>query len=101
MSIGKLSNVLPPIRNLSTEELKGPQKSNDGHFDNIIYDKIKDVNNDVVHANKMSEEFLTEGKHSLHEVMISLEKAELSFKYMQEIRNKVLEAYTEVMRTPV
>jgi len=34
----------------------------------------------------------------LHEVLIKVEEAEVAFKTMMEIRNKLVEAYREVMR---
>jgi len=37
----------------------------------------------------------------IHEVVLSLAQADLSFRMMVEVRNRVLEAYQEVMRTPV
>jgi len=38
---------------------------------------------------------------NLHETMIAVEKASISFQFMSQIRNKALEAYQEVMRMPV
>jgi len=38
---------------------------------------------------------------SIHEAMIALEKADLSFRAMMQVRNKILEAYQEVMRMQV
>lgn len=35
---------------------------------------------------------------NLHEVMISMEKASISFLFMSQVRNKAIEAYQEVMR---
>lgn len=37
----------------------------------------------------------------LHSVMLAMSKADLSFKLMLEVRNKLLEAYQEVMRLQV
>ena len=38
---------------------------------------------------------------NLHEVMISMEKASISFQFMSSVRNKALDAYQEVMRMQV
>jgi flagellar hook-basal body complex protein FliE len=35
---------------------------------------------------------------SLHEAIIALEKADISFKTMLQVRNKVIDAYQEIMR---
>ncbi len=35
----------------------------------------------------------------LHDVLIKIEEAEVAFKTMMEVRNKLLDAYREVMRT--
>ena len=38
---------------------------------------------------------------SLTQVMVSLQKADVSFKAMMEVRNKMVEAYQEVMRMSI
>lgn len=38
---------------------------------------------------------------SLHEVMIHMEEAKLSFQLLAQVRNRLLDAYQEVMRMPV
>jgi flagellar hook-basal body complex protein FliE len=37
----------------------------------------------------------------LHSVMISLEKADLSFQMMMQVRNKIVQAYQEIMKSQV
>ena len=48
-------------------------------------------------ANKSIVELL-QGKGEVHESMIALQKADTSMKLLLTIRNKVIEAYREVMR---
>jgi flagellar hook-basal body complex protein FliE len=38
---------------------------------------------------------------SLHETIIALEKADISFRTMLQVRNKVIEAYQDIMRMSV
>jgi len=45
---------------------------------------------------------LMSGKNvSLHQVMISMEEANISFQMMVEVRNKLLDSYQELMRMQV
>jgi len=37
----------------------------------------------------------------LHSVMIALEKADLSFQMMMQVRNKIVQAYQEIMKSQV
>jgi len=37
----------------------------------------------------------------LHDTMLALEKADLSFRLMMQVRNKIVEAYQEVIRMQV
>ena len=58
--------------------------------------------NDLQTKSDKSIQALASGESkNLHEVMISMEKASISFQFMSSVRNKALEAYQEVMRMQV
>lgn len=68
-------------------------------FDTIMQDaigKISQVQND---AEKAVKELSSGG--DVTQAIISLEKADMSFQLMVEVRNKLLNAYEEVMRMQV
>ena len=46
-------------------------------------------------------QFLTGEIENVHDVMIAVEKAGISFEMLMEIRNKMIEAYHELMRMQV
>ena len=46
-------------------------------------------------------ELIAGDKKNIHETMISIEKADVAFRLMMKVRNKILEAYKEVMRMNV
>lgn len=41
---------------------------------------------------------LLQGKADIHETMIAIQKADISMRLLLTVRNKVLEAYREIMR---
>ena len=71
-------------------------------FSNMVANSVKSVSDSIVNASKLSEDYMSgRGKHNLHEVMIAMESSELSFRYMTEVRNKVLDAYNDVMKMQI
>lgn len=59
------------------------------------------VNNMQVQSDQAIQRLATGENRNLHETMIAVEKASISFQFMSQVRNKALEAYQEVMRMPV
>lgn len=69
-----------------------------GKFFSELVSKV----NDLQTQSDKSIQGLASGENkNLHEVMISMEKASISFQFMSSVRNKALEAYQEVMRMSV
>jgi len=52
-------------------------------------------------ANAQVEAFISGEQEDLHEVMISMNEAQLHFQLMTEVRNRGLETYQELMRMQV
>jgi flagellar hook-basal body complex protein FliE len=69
-----------------------------GKFFSELVSKV----NDLQTKSDTSIQSLASGENkNLHEVMISMEKASVSFLFMTQVRNKAIEAYQEVMRMQV
>ena len=80
----------------SIKPLNPAQKS--GEFAKLIqgFGKEIDASQNRV-AGKVSD--LAAGKvDNVHQVVMELGKAEITFNYMMEVRNKMIDAYKEVMR---
>ncbi len=67
-------------------------------FKNTLGGFINEINDLQTKANASIENFATGKVENVHEVMIAMAKAEVSFKFMMEARNKLVETYKEVMR---
>ncbi len=85
------------------EEVLTPSQKGEGsgvNFKDALKDAIKKVDRLQKEADKTIEEFSLD-RLPLHKTMIAIEKANLSFQLMVQVRNKILAAYEEIMRTQV
>jgi len=72
-----------------------------GSFSRTLKESIEEINNLQLHADNAAQE-VAQGKSSnIHETMLLLEKADTSFRLMMQVRNKLLDAYHEIMRMQV
>ena len=63
---------------------------------------VDQVNNAQQTADKLSMQFVSDQSNvDLHEVLISLQKANVSFQSMIQVRNKLVTAYQEIMNMQV
>jgi len=67
----------------------------------MLKDAIGEVNKLQQNADQAVEELATGSSKDIHNTMIALEKAEISFHLMMQIRNKIIGAYQEIMRMQV
>jgi flagellar hook-basal body complex protein FliE len=83
--------VTPPIAGT-------PPVSNGGLFGNVVERFIADANTQQLTADQSVQQLATGRSDSVHETMLALAKADLSLRVFMEVRNKVIDAYQEVMR---
>ena len=62
---------------------------------------LDSVNSLQLHADHMKEELATGGNVELHDVMAAQEKADLAVELTMQIRNKLVDAYQQVMQMSV
>lgn len=69
-----------------------------GKFFSELVSKVNGLQNQ---SDKAIQELASGENKNLHEVMISMEKASISFLFMSQVRNKAVEAYQEIMRMQI
>lgn len=74
------------------------RKSNGVAFNEIVESFLRDVNTQQVNADAAVQKLVTGETDNVQEVMLQLTQADLSFRMFMELRNKVTDAYQEVMR---
>lgn len=70
-------------------------------FANILTNMVSDVNDQQRAADTAIQEVHTGRAGNLHDAMIAMERAEISLRFMVQVRNKAMEAYREIMRMQV
>ena len=64
-------------------------------------DAIDEVSKVEQKADEEIKKVVTGEEKNIHKTLIAVEKADLSFQLMMEIKNKLMDAYQELMRTRV
>lgn len=95
--------LLSHLSNLGTSPVPstGPTQGGNGGFAKALGEALDSVGRSQAEADLAVEQLQTGESRNLHEVMIAMEKADISLKLAVQMRNKVLEAYQEVMRMQV
>jgi flagellar hook-basal body complex protein FliE len=70
-------------------------------FESTLGGMVREVNNKQSAASEAVAGLLAGNGVSLHQAMIAMEEASVSFQLMVEVRNKLLESYQELMRMQV
>lgn len=93
--IGGLDPVSKKTSTGSTEEPGGPS------FGDAIKSALNKVSELQQKADDQAVKLATGDVEDVHQAMIAMNKAKLAFDFTLQVRNKVIEAYQEVMRTQV
>ncbi|MEM9800441.1 MAG: flagellar hook-basal body complex protein FliE [Planctomycetota bacterium] len=75
-------------------------KEGDGGFAAALREGIGAVDDKVQRTNAIHVD-VVEGRLDLHEVTAQLKESEISFQFALQVRNKLIDAYREVMRMSV
>ncbi|MEM7081994.1 MAG: flagellar hook-basal body complex protein FliE [Pseudomonadota bacterium] len=94
VTTARLEKSLPPARPEGV--------SDNADFNVLLKDSIQKVSDTQKTAATMAQSFEQgDPSSNLTEVMIQVQKADLSFRAMTEVRNKLVTAYQEIMNMPV
>jgi flagellar hook-basal body complex protein FliE len=85
---------------LATDGPGGKDKKDSG-FADVLKDLVHQADDLQKDSHAKLAGFESGQVEDVHDVMIAMTKADLSFRMMLEVRNKLVEAYQEVMRIQV
>lgn len=95
----KINSLGFQIKNLQSTKNSSVETKLD--FKNFLFEKLKEIDLSQKEAQKMLEALAKGEDIDLSEVALAISKADLDFKLLLRVRNKILEAYQEIMRMQI
>lgn len=80
---------------------KQGEKTETPGFNEVLKKAISEVSGLEKEADKAVQDLISGQETNIHEAMIALQKADISFKVLMQVRDKIISAYKEVMRMQV
>lgn len=87
---------IPEVKTSQPKEGKGS-----AGFGEMLKDAISTVNELQKESDQQVQKLMTGESQDLHNTVIAMQKADLSFQMMMQVRNKIVAAYQEIMRMQV
>lgn len=92
MSIKAVGSSFSPVASSSQSAQK---------IQEAFRNSLKEVDESIKQADRLSSEMISGENPDIQATMIALTKAELGLNLQVQVRNKVLEAYAEIMRLQI
>ncbi len=91
-----VGGVVPPDK-----PFKSSKKKEGKDFAQVLKEAIDKVNDLQKGAEKMADDFAAGKISNIHDVIIEAEKASIALRLTVEVRNRIVEAYREIMRMQI
>lgn len=96
-----IDRILTAVQPLSTDDAGTPTPAGGASgFGDALRDMLGSVDASAANANQAVGNML-DGTGDVHEAMIALQRADMTLQLTVQIRNKIVQAYQDVMRMPV
>jgi flagellar hook-basal body complex protein FliE len=90
-----------PIVRSRLDEVRPVDHQSGSNFGSLLQDAIDQVNELQHQAGREVQSLMTGEIKDIHSAMIAVQKADVSFQMMMQVRNKLVSAYQEIMKMQV
>jgi flagellar hook-basal body complex protein FliE len=97
VTILNVASTTPLQQIHTTKPVKTPYEAQQS-FANVLKNAINEVNDYQIQSDQMTNKLIRGENVELHDVMIAAQKASITLNATVEVRNKVIDAYQEIMR---
>jgi flagellar hook-basal body complex protein FliE len=102
MMIDKIGLISKPVMNtdnVPAGNISASQLS--GQFGQFLNGAMEKLNEQQMTVDKLNQQFVKGELSDVHQLMIASEKASIGLQLTVQVRNKVVEAYQEIMRMQI
>ena len=97
LSISKLQSILPKQEGFKPQVVDTSATP----FSDYVQQSLEDVNRRMLDADQAIDNLVTGKNQDIHNTMISMQKADVSFELVMQIRNKIISAYDEIRKMSI
>jgi len=90
-----LNNLNPEVK--SMEWVENPTPS----FANWLTNAVGATNEQLLGADHALQQLASGQTTNLHQTMLTLEQAKLSFQFLEQVRNRLMSAYQDILREQI
>jgi len=70
-------------------------------FSDYLKSALEKTNELLLESDRLAEDFAAGRTDNIHEVLIASEKANIALQFTMQVRNKIMDAYNEIMRMQI
>ena len=97
LTISNLQTILPEMETPKKQALEESASP----FSDYVKRSLTEVNGQMLNADQAINDLATGKNQDIHNTMISMQKADISFELVLQIRNKLMTAYDEIRRMSI
>ena len=99
--IGTAGSLAPSRSLFETAEKQDSVNDVAATFSSYLNQAMNNTNSLLLDADKLADDFAAGKTDNIHQVAIAAEKADIALQFTMQIRSKILDAYTEIMRMQI
>ncbi|HLK11882.1 MAG TPA: flagellar hook-basal body complex protein FliE [Candidatus Binatia bacterium] len=99
MDVGRIGAALPAAT--AADPAAGGAAPKKTTFGEVLKDSLAQVNHLQNEADRAIATLGSGKQTTLHDTMLALEKADLSFRLMMQVRNRIVQAYQDVLHMQI
>lgn len=100
MKFNPITNDIAPIKRLSAQ-VKFDEFRSTNNFGAVMKTAMHNLNDVNLQAKEKIEDFVSGANPAIHDVMLTTEKAGMAMDLALQVRNKLVDAYNDIIRMQI